>query len=57
VGDLSSAGLVFLGTLLALQPRDFAIVNMALVFVWILIVVGIGRRYRHLTEERHVDSR
>ncbi len=57
VGDLSSAGLVFLGTLLALQPRDFAIVNMALVFVWILIVVGIGRRYRPLTEERHVDSR
>ena len=56
-GDLSSAGLVFLGTLLALQPRDFAIVNMALVLVWLLIVVGIGRRYRRLTEEQHVDSR
>ncbi len=57
VGDLSSAGLVFLGTLLALQPRDFAIVNMALVGVWLLIVVGIGRRYRRLTEEQNVDSR
>ena len=57
VGDLSSAGLVFLGTLLALQPRDFAIVNMALVLVWLLIVIGIGRRYRRLTEEQHVDSR
>ena len=56
-GDLSSAGLVFLGTLLALQPRDFAIVNMALVLLWILIVVGIGRRYRGLTEERNVHSR
>ena len=49
-GDLSSAGLVFLGTLLALQPRDFAIVNMALIMVWLLIVVGIGRRHRSLME-------
>ena len=57
VGDLSSAGLVFLGTLVALQPRDFAIVNMALVLVWLLIVIGIGRRYKGLMEERHVDSR
>jgi len=56
-GDLSSAGLVFLGTLLTLQPRDFAIVNMALVGVWLLIVIGIGRRYRRLTEEQNVDSR
>jgi AAA family ATP:ADP antiporter len=49
-GDLSSAGLVFLGTLLALQPRDFAIVNMALIIVWLLIIVGIGRRHRSLME-------
>jgi len=49
-GDLSSAGLVFLGTLIAMQPRDFAIVNMALVLVWLLIVIGIGRRHRVLME-------
>jgi AAA family ATP:ADP antiporter len=54
-GDLSSAGLVFLGTLLALQPRDFAIVNMALILVWLLIVVGIGRRHRLLTEVSHAE--
>jgi hypothetical protein len=39
-----------LGTLLALQPRDFAIVNMALIIVWLLIIVGIGRRHRSLME-------
>ena len=49
-GDLSSAGLVFVGSLLAMQPRDFAFVNMALVLVWLLIVVGIGRRHRKLVE-------
>jgi AAA family ATP:ADP antiporter len=49
-GDLSSAGLVFLGTLLAFQPRDFAIINMVLIIVWLLIIVGIGRRHRKLTE-------
>ncbi len=55
-GDLSSAGLVYLGTLLALQPRDFAIVNMALILVWLLIVTGIGRRHRTLTGVRIGDS-
>jgi AAA family ATP:ADP antiporter len=55
-GDLMSAGLVFAGTLLALQPRDFAIVNMALILVWILIVAGIGRRHRVLMEAQRVRS-
>lgn len=55
-GDLSSAGLVFIGTLLALQPRDFAITNMALILVWLLIVIGIGRRHRVLMEaQREID--
>jgi AAA family ATP:ADP antiporter len=55
-GDLSSAGLVFLGTLLALQPRDFAIINMALIMVWLWIVVRIGRQHRLLTEVQHAGS-
>jgi AAA family ATP:ADP antiporter len=54
-GDLSSAGLVFAGTLLALQPRDFAIVNMALIGVWLLIVAGIGRRHRLLVEAQRAN--
>jgi AAA family ATP:ADP antiporter len=48
-GDLLSAGLVFLGALWAFHPRDFALVNLALVLVWLFIVIGIGRRHRALT--------
>jgi AAA family ATP:ADP antiporter len=49
-GDLSSAGLVYVGTLLALQPRDFALINMVLILVWLWIVMRIGRRHRVLVE-------
>ena len=55
-GDLLSAGLVFAGTLLALQPRDFAIVNMALILVWLLIITAIGRRHRALMEVQRAGS-
>ncbi|HET6347629.1 MAG TPA: Npt1/Npt2 family nucleotide transporter [Candidatus Krumholzibacteria bacterium] len=55
-GDLSSAGLVFLGTLLALQPRDFAIINMVLIVVWLFVVVGIGKRNRWLMEALDAGS-
>jgi AAA family ATP:ADP antiporter len=55
-GDLLSAGLVFAGTLLALQPRDFAMVNMGLIGLWLVIVAGIGRRHRALTEARHAST-
>jgi AAA family ATP:ADP antiporter len=51
-GDLLSAGLVFLGTLLALQPRGFAIVNMVLILVWLAIIAGIGRQHRALMKGR-----
>jgi len=47
-GDLSSAGLVFVGTLLALQPRDFAIINLVLITVWLFLVVAIGKQHRAL---------
>jgi AAA family ATP:ADP antiporter len=49
LGDLLSAGLVFAGTLLAMQPRDFALTNMGLIVVWLVIVAAIGRRYGLLT--------
>ena len=47
-GDLLSAGLVFLGALWSFHLRDFALVNLALVLVWLVIVIGIGRRHRAL---------
>ncbi len=48
-GDLASAGLVFLGAgWLALAPRQFALVNLALVCVWLAAVWAAGRRYQRL---------
>jgi AAA family ATP:ADP antiporter len=44
-GDVFSAGLVFLGTQLALSPRNFAAVNVGLVAVWLALVVGIARSH------------
>ena len=51
-GDLLSTGLVFVGAnLLALKPQGFAVVNIALVLAWIVVVVMIGREHRKLTEK------
>jgi AAA family ATP:ADP antiporter len=57
-GDLLQAGVVFLGTeVLALTIRSFALVNVVLVGVWMLLAVGIAREHRKLvgseTSERH----
>jgi ATP:ADP antiporter, AAA family len=57
-GDLLQAGVVFLGTeVLALTIRNFALVNVVLVGVWLLLAVGIAREHRKLvgseTSERH----
>jgi AAA family ATP:ADP antiporter len=55
-GDLLSAGLVFLGALWAFRLRDFALVNLALVVVWLFIVIGIGRRHRALTDDGNAPT-
>lgn len=48
-GDLLSAGLVFAGAhWLAMGTRHYALVNLALVVVWLMIAVLIGRRYERL---------
>jgi len=51
VGDVLTAGLVFLGTKLALTPRTFAAINVGLVAVWLAIVIAIAREHRKLTAE------
>ena len=48
-GDLLSTGLVFLGTQIALGTRNFAVINLGLVVVWLVIVALIGREHRKLT--------
>lgn len=51
-GDLLSAGLVFLGTqFLSFKTQHFAMVNMALVAVWILIAFWTGRENAKMTGE------
>jgi len=52
-GDVLSALLVFAGTqLLAFGTRDFALVNLVLVAVWVFLAIRIGRDYRRLAAER-----
>lgn len=45
-GDLLSSALVYIGAQLALGPRHFAAVNLALVVVWIALAWGIAREHR-----------
>jgi AAA family ATP:ADP antiporter len=55
-GDMLQAGVVYVGVQLALSVRGFAIVNMVLVGVWLLIVVGIRREHRKLTGSEAMDE-
>jgi AAA family ATP:ADP antiporter len=49
LGDMLHAGLVLvLATLLGLGVRTFALVNVGLVALWIVVAVLIGRRYERL---------
>jgi len=48
-GDVLSAGLVFAGTTwLGFAPREFAITNVALILVWLVLAVAIGRLFKRL---------
>ena len=50
-GDVVSAGLVFAGTTwLGFAARQFALVNVGLIALWLVLALAIGRRYRKLTE-------
>jgi hypothetical protein len=44
-----SAGLVFAGTTwLGFAPRQFALVNVGLIGLWLILAIAIGRRFRKL---------
>jgi AAA family ATP:ADP antiporter len=49
-GDLLQAGIVFVGTQLALTVTGYATINIVLVLVWLGLVVAIGKEYSKLTE-------
>jgi AAA family ATP:ADP antiporter len=46
LGDVSSAGMVALGSLLALPVAAFAAVNLGLIACWLLVLVALGREHR-----------
>jgi AAA family ATP:ADP antiporter len=51
IGDVLSAGLVFVGTsVLALHPRGFAAVNAIIVLGWLVLAWRVGRYYKALAE-------
>jgi AAA family ATP:ADP antiporter len=47
-GDMLQAAVVFVGTMLALGIRGYALVNVVLVLVWIGLAVAIAREHRAL---------
>jgi ATP:ADP antiporter, AAA family len=50
-GDVLSAGLVFIGSQMAMGARNFALVNAVLCIVWLAIVIGVARQHRRLAED------
>jgi AAA family ATP:ADP antiporter len=54
-GDLLQAVVVYIGVQLAFGIRTFAIVNIVLIAVWLLIVIGIRREHRKLTGAEAFD--
>ena len=57
MGDVLSAALVFVGTVLvALPARGFALVNVVLVVVWLVLAWRVGRRYKTLTASSAAPS-
>jgi AAA family ATP:ADP antiporter len=57
-GDVLSAGLVFAGTRwLSFGSRQFALVNVALIGVWLLLAFLIGRQFDRLSVRRPRESR
>lgn len=49
-GDVLSAGIVFAGTTwLGFAPKHFALVNVGLIAIWLVLALAIGRRFRRMS--------
>ena len=51
-GDVASAGVVGLGQWLSFGTKVFALINIGLVLVWLVLVVVIGREHHRRSEEK-----
>src|SRR5882672_8464006 len=56
LGDVFSAGLVWVGTRLALSTPAFAAVNLVLIALWLVVVVIIGREHRRRAAASEHDT-
>jgi len=50
-GDVGSAALVYLGTSVALGVQGFAVVNLVVGLLWLLLIVRLARRHRTLSDQ------
>jgi AAA family ATP:ADP antiporter len=50
-GDVGSAALVWFGTQLALGVQGFAVVNVCIGLLWLMLIVRLGRRHRALSDK------
>ncbi len=57
-GDAASAGLVWLGIhILHFTAKGFALVNVGLVVIWIMLNIGIAREHRKLVpDDKHTNT-
>ena len=50
-GDVMSAGIVFAGTTwLGFASREFALVNVGLVLIWLVVAVVLGRKFQSMAK-------
>jgi AAA family ATP:ADP antiporter len=56
-GDVLSAALVFVGTtILVLSTSQFALVNVVLVTIWLVLALLVGREHRRIVEAEATDG-
>ena len=55
-GDLLSGAVVFIGTAVGLAVTHFALINIALIGVWLFMVVLINREHRKRTGEEPTET-
>jgi AAA family ATP:ADP antiporter len=56
MGDLLSLGVVFLSVQLSLSTQTLGSVNVLLAIIWLLLVFGIGQRYKRLALAQAQDA-
>jgi AAA family ATP:ADP antiporter len=55
-GDVGSAALVWLGTHLALGVQGFAVANVCIGVLWLLLIVRLARRHRELSSAHETNA-